>query len=352
MIILVAFHPMFSFVGSGVNSDNIGNFSFSLFIYFSLVLLKDSINVKNTLGLLLITLLAIFIKPQNYISVPVTLMLIIYKLFESKIAFNIKTKILSVFTVLFVIFLIFLSKTNNAIFILLTKFFDEFSFTQFYRQFVHFALPQFYREALPWYWGIFDWLGVTYPRIVHRIINWSILASTAGFLIYMVKNFKKINRWPINGVIFLLLLNLLFFIGVYQFDYVQYVASGYNFHLGVQGRYFFPLIISHMLFIVIGIKELFRFFPKLVGYSIKILASLMILLHWYAIYTIVKTYYDYSSLYSFIIQASQYKPWFFKGIYLVILIIAALTANLIFLIKYLKYKNVYDKSNTKQSFAH
>ena len=129
---------------------------------------------------------------------------------------------------------------------------------------------------------------------------------------------------------------MLFFLGVYLFDWLQFIDSGFKFHLGVQGRYFFPLIQSHMIFIALGWRELFRFFPALFRFVLKMLVLLMFLLHWYALLLISFTYYHLNSFSIFISQASQYKPWFFKGFYLITAIVLALTINLWFLLKYLK----------------
>lgn len=344
--LLVSFHPMYSFVSSGVNSDNIANFIFGLFIYISLKIIKGVFNFKKLLEILLVSFLSFYIKPQFYITVPLIFLIILYKLFSSS-SYKKRYKIgwLIFLLSLFLSLVSWALKSGRGAGIIVYKFMSVYSFKGLIEQFGFYAFEHAYREVLPWYWGIFNWLGVTYPRVVHRSINWIVLFSLIGLIIFLVKNIKKINHWPINGIIYLILVNIFFFFGVYLFDWIQFASSGYKFHLGVQGRYFFPLIISHMLFILIGWSELFHFFSKLADIGLKILVTLMLFLHWYAVFLVVQSYYDLSSLAIFVIQASQYKPWYFKGIFLITILILALTANLIILIKYLRRSVNYDQKN-------
>ncbi|OGG32018.1 hypothetical protein A3I51_03975 [Candidatus Gottesmanbacteria bacterium RIFCSPLOWO2_02_FULL_38_8] len=347
LTLLVAFQPMFSFVSAGINSDNISNFIFSVYLFISLKLIKSVFSRKYLLALILTTLLGIYAKPQFYITLPLSFLLIFYKIITLKT--GPEKRFFKAAIYMFIIFLIltFFSVFRLGPQILLSKLAYGFDLPKFLINLKTYAFPHLYREVLPWYWGVYNWLGVTYPRIVHRIINWLILLSLIGFIFFFIRNRQKINRWPVNGIIYLLFANLAFFLGVYLFDWLQFVESGFKFHLGVQGRYFFPLIISHLLFILIGWRELFQIFPLLLPLATKLLVVLMFILHWYALYLIALTYYDLSLLSVFIIQASQYKPWFFKGNLLLTQIFFSLTVNLAFLLKYLKIGNLYGQDKNR-----
>ena len=345
LTLLVAFHPMLSFVSAGINSDSLGTFLFSLFLFSSLKIIKNKLTIKKIVEIILVSLLAIYAKPQFFITIPLIFLIILYKFFlDSQFTQN-KLKLAVIFTLFLSLLIIFLMQTGSPIVHLLRNTILSVSSFDYFLNLKTYALPHLYREVLPWYWGVFDWLGVTYPRIVHRTVNWLLLASVVGFVAYLIRNFKKLFLWPQVGFIYLIIVNFFYFTGVYLFDWIQFVASGYKFHLGVQGRYFFPLIISHMLFILVGWQELFRFFPKLFKLTAKLLTLFMFSFHWYALFLVTAIYYDLSSFSVFIRQASQYKPWFFKGGFLVILIIAALTLNLVYLIKYLKYEEFYEKDS-------
>ena len=73
-------------------------------------------------------------------------------------------------------------------------------------------------------------------------------------------------------------------------------------------------------------------------FGTKSLGGLMVLLNFYGLYTVANTYYDTTSLKVFIIQASQYKPEFIKGIYLGIWLILYLSVTGYFLIQYIKFE--------------
>ena len=53
------------------------------------------------------------------------------------------------------------------------------------------VLVQSYRLILPWYWGVFRWLSLTYPRLVHRVINVITLVGLAGLLMFMRQIFSE-----------------------------------------------------------------------------------------------------------------------------------------------------------------
>ncbi len=48
----------------------------------------------------------------------------------------------------------------------------------------------------------------------------------------------------------------------------------------------------------------------------------MVILNFIALWIIAKSYYDISNINNFIVQASQYKPWFYKGYWLVLVTIS------------------------------
>lgn len=347
VVILLAFHPMYSFVSAGINSDSLSNFIFSLFIFISLKIIKGPVTIKKMSESLFIILLSLYVKPQFYITLPLLFLIIIYKLIFAKIKQGYKFTSLGLVIVLSYFFLGQILKSSSGGGLLINKFLAVYNFTGLVDQFFNYSIPHLYKEVMPWYWGIFKWLGVTYPRYVHRTINWLVLISCFGLLIFFLRNFKKIAQWPQNGIVYLIITNVLFTAGVYLFDYLQFVASGFKFHLGVQGRYFFPLLFSQMVLITIGWNEIFVSIPKLKSIILGLLSGFMIILHWYALIFISASYYDISSYNIFLIQASQYKPWYFKGIFLTLILLISFTLNLVFLIKYFRFFNSNEKKTTK-----
>lgn len=189
-------------------------------------------------------------------------------------------------------------------------------------------------ETIPWYWGVFNWLGVTYPRIVYQIINRVMLIAAIGVLIKLYIDFKSKSKEGLL-VIFLLLSSLIYFFGVTYYNYLFSLGSGFSF--GIQGRYFFPVVVAHMALILVGVITLVPSrYKKAYIWAIKLLGLGMIILTFIALYTIAGSYYDLSSMNNFIVQGSQYKPWFYKGNWLIFWLVGYLLATFLLMREYLK----------------
>lgn len=345
---LVAFHPMFSFVSAGINSDNIANFVFTFYLLISLKLLKNSSEVtgfkllKLIIALFLISLFAVYLKPQFILILLLTLLLLTYVVAQGYQKSR-KITLLTISALWLATWgmgklLIRQNIGPSAVYERVLA--NMNNLRQFIEYLRNYAFPHVYREVLPWYWGIYDWLGVTYPRTVHRIINWTILFSLIGFAVWVVKSIKE-RKWPFASILFLLLASGFLFLGIYLYDWLEWWQR--EIHLGVQGRYFFPVISSHMTILLLGWQALFPKKWHLKEHGIKILGLLMVMLNFYGLYTVAKTYYDILPVSTFVIQVSQYKPWFFKGFWLVALWITYIIVILKFLIEYIRY--LYEKKN-------
>lgn len=307
---LVSFHPMFSFVSAGVNSDNIGTFLFTAYIFFVIKLLYHKNTALQWMLYLLLTVLTVTQKPQFIILAPVTVLMIFLQVW--RMAHTAKRRILSVGIMLMAVILgIQLAIVFRFSSVpLIASFFERMDVAALFSYVKDYMIRHLYREVLPWYWGVYDWLGVTYPRVVHRTINWLGVAAGVGLLV----GFLRGNRQVRERILILASFSGLLVAGIYGYDWLEW--SQRNIHLGVQGRYFFPAISAHMGLMLLGLISLVpRRFQQVMGF---VLVVAMMVLNWYALYTVAATYYDLSSLSSFLNQASQYKPWFFKGGHLLI----------------------------------
>lgn len=339
LAILCSFQPMFIFANVGVNSDALGNLLFSTFIYLVVKTITDGIKPLTSLISGLLIVLSIYTKPQFIIQIPVFLTLLIfiffrdYKKKKGKI-FIIPVILISIFLIIF----IYLSNLGPSDLIRHSLY--DLNIPSLFKFSQEYTLSHTYHEVLPWYFGIYDWLGVTYPRIVHRIINITILISLIGYSLRIFNILKK-KLWKkrnIQAEFFMLIISLVFFTAISFYDWYSWYKGGYL--LGVQGRYFFPLISIHMFIILTGINKLafiiYRIFSRsgknltIPGIPALILSIMMILLNFYGLYTISKTYYDINGINTFITQISQYKPLIFKGPGLIILIITSIAFITIF----------------------
>jgi hypothetical protein len=216
----------------------------------------------------------------------------------------------------------------------------EVNFLSLVKYTYEYTLPHTYKEVLPWFWGVYDWLGVTYPRIVHRVINWIILLSIIGWILKIISYTKdSIFKKDTYLVIFyFLVVSLFFYGGISVYDW--YLWSYSKFPLGVQGRYFFPLISVIMMIILSG-WNFFLTKLRLGKTSSLILLIFIILLNIYAQYLILNTYYNLDSLENVYLQISQYKPFLFKSytVFPLILLYLLLLLFTIFRISKEYYKN-------------
>jgi len=218
------------------------------------------------------------------------------------------------------------------------------------------SLSHTYREVLPWYWGIFKWLGVTLPRWTHRTMMSIILLAVLGNLIF---GFKIVKNWLTHQkivlinrkIIFLYFASLIYFISLMLWDY--YFRRAYGFSFGLQGRYYFPVITTHMFFIVIGWEYLFDFIKnklkltiKLTEMMITLLGIWWLILQFIGLFVVAKSYYDLNSLSNFIIEVSQYKSAIFKGDWWLVWLGLYLLSQIIILTILLK-SLIYEKLSAK-----
>jgi len=178
------------------------------------------------------------------------------------------------------------------------------------------TFSELYRQGFPWYWGVYRWLSLTLPLTIYRFIKIIFGLSILGWILGITKKrvsslSKNISAWKV-----ILLSSLTYTAGILAWNFLFWRSHGYSF--GIQSRYFFPNIAEHMALVMGGLILLagarFR-------NAIVFLAVLgMVVLNWYSWWFVASSYYDSSDLNIFFIQASQYKPWFFKTPFLMGLI--------------------------------
>lgn len=299
--ILVGFQPMLTFVHSGVTSDALFNLLFGLFLLLCLRLLNRGLNILD-LGLVAGAIIVSFwTKPQANIMAFILVPLLFFLVVKGRVR-NIKIIALLLLVVgasLFGIYSrlssggsIFLETENGkGILISLPSVLEHLQFT----------LNHTYREVLPWFWGVFRWLSLGLPAWLRQTTNLLTLGSFAGFVIYIIKH-RDIK------IIFLAFSLLIYFLAITAFDYGFRQAHGYSY--GIQGRYFFPVIIPFMVIFLVGLRPLGRLLP--IG---------MVILNILVFFWVTGSYY-FLEWPTFFLQASQYKPmWLKYPINLVVLLL-------------------------------
>ncbi|MFC1711434.1 DUF2142 domain-containing protein [Patescibacteria group bacterium] len=336
---LVAMQPMFSFVSSGVSSDNMFNLIFTgilyliLKIFFKKTKIVQSSNIYRILNWLLLfgfLIAGFYTKKQIFIVVPIFFAAFLLSLLRKGI--KIKTKDLTLGLVLM---------GAITLYIFLKIGIPEFNpnqapkMTENLLQYIYWHLRHTIAETIPWYWGVFNWLGVTLPSLVLKVQARILIVSAVGFIVYMLKQVRNKTFRDINNlkIIFLLSAAGIYYFSIIFWDY--FYRTSHSFSFGIQGRYFFPTIISHMLFIMVGLLSLV---PDKLNKVKQVLLKILIV--WWVVYSFIglKTaagaYFVPWPLNDFLIQASQYKPVLFKVQGLLVIIVLSLASLLLFLFKY------------------
>lgn len=304
--VLTSFQPMLSFVASGVTSDNLHNLLFTGVIYYCLKIIRALV-WKDLFRLALILALGLINKPQFLIALGIVVPALLWRW----------KKLLVVLLLIGSWFYVqgklpYMEIRDNL---------ARPDYTLW--QHVVYTVQHTIREVLPWYWGVFRWLSLTLPRWVNQIMMRLLLVAGIGLLIKMFRRKFEPGFW------LMVWSALVYFLALFYWDWQQVRNAGFPF--GIQGRYYFPTIVPHLVLLVIGIKTIWN----------KLLLPLNIWfigLNWIALYWVTASYYDAGSFNRFIIQASQYKPDFAKGGWLMLVLSLYLLFTLIFSIKLFKYE--------------
>lgn len=309
LALLTFFQPMFSFMTAGINSDNLHNLLFCALFYYSLLLIKTGLSWKSGLSLFAITFLDIFTKPQGYIAIP----LIVVALTVSAI----KRRQWRGILVFAAISLLLLHTTSD---IWLDYFTAPNSRGVDLSSFLDFSFNKLVTQNIVWYWGVFKWLGVVLPPIYWQIANRVVLLSVIGLVAYVWKaasgytqtgpeRSRRIIADP-YAISFLLLAILTYSLAIYWADWQHHKSLGYS--LGIQARYFFPTIAAQFTLLMTGILS-FGWSDKSRRWLQSALVLIFLWLQIGGIWRLTTSYYSVASIPDFVVQVSQYKPWYLKG---------------------------------------
>ena len=337
----VAFKPMLVFASTGVLPDPLTNLLFTMVVFLSLKLLFEGIKVSSSLALSIIIFLGLLTRQQFLIAVVVAVAPFIYHLIKS----NFFKKSVFWQTLLFLILLLIIFKNQIYYFVASSHFripeYSHFDFTLIFRKDFTDHLVQFAQKSisqtLPWYWGIYKWLSLALPHIFYRIINRLILLSAIGIIIkfVLIIKSKKLTKSDL-AFLFLIYASIIYVLIFAIWDYFFVLRHGFSF--GFQGRYFFPLITAHMTIILVGLLQLFKLlFKSYDKYALLLTVILVIIFNNLSLFHVASYYYDTSSISTFIMQASQYKPLLLKGNTILIILTIAITLQMVFVFQFAKY---------------
>lgn len=310
--VLTGFQPMLSFVASGVSGDNYHNCLFTVLIYLCLCLWRK-ISWSNLAAIALVMAFGIAAKPQFLIGFGLVLPVLGLKLLKLK-----RYKLVGILAVILAV-IVWFFMPNQIIFLESRKNLAWPDYTLW--QHLVYTANHTFREVLPWYWGVFRWLSLTLPRWVNRIMMRILLLAGVGLIIKLLRRRFEPGFWIIVWSA------LVYFLSLFFWEYIQVRNTGFPF--GLQGRYYFPTIVPHLILLIMGIRAIWS---KL----LIVLDYWFIALNWIAFYWVTASYYDADSFKNFIIQASQYKPDFAKGWWLITFLGLYFILSLIFSVQLFK----------------
>lgn len=373
---LIAFMPMFIFSSTGVLPDPLTNLLFTLIVYFSIRTLFK-LEKKTILLTVLTIILGALTRQQFLISLPIFFLALSYRFYKLN-----RLKDFFILTTSILVLLILTGKYGTRIPIVgnfrvsdVSNLRPELLFGYFPPSHIIWTLKHTYSEVLPWYWGVYRWLSLTLPHIVYQIINRLLLISLIGFLIYLEREYLGFNSGDESRIkrerkyrglqpaevylakivkskkksrenliaLFMLLSLIVYFFAFLIWDYFFRLKN--NFSFGFQGRYYFPLISAEFLIIVIGFREIAKVIAKKnFQFLLFVLMVSMIIFSDFSLYFVASSYYDVTSLNTFMVQAGQYKPYAIKGeiIYLILTLSAASQLLFLFLLGKATLKENYE----------
>ena len=337
---LVSFKPMLVFSSTGVLPDILTIFLFSLFIYLSLTIIRDRFTILRAIAIFLVIVLGAATR-QNFL---ITLFIFPFVVLH-QFVFNKKSRL----TILVTITIFAISLFIASYFVPALDFIHRFDYPESSRKIadnplanlsyfdhLRWTMRHTIAEVWPWYWGVYKWLSLTLPPIVYQIINRLIPLAVIGLVIKLFLIIKKKEVKVNSGVFFLIFTSVVYFFAITTFDYLHRKNNGYSF--GIQGRYFFPVIIPQLALLVFGFSKIFEIVTKkFAKFGFFLLIVLFFVFNNFSLAYVSASYYSTSTLNTFLSHASYYKPEIFKGHIILVILVATIIFQTIFLIILYKY---------------
>lgn len=315
---ITAFHPMLVFVSSGINNDTFVTVIASAVTLVCLKLIRFGFSAKKMLALATLFALGMLTKQTIFLLVP----FVAFSLLATFIKHRGNVKKLLLMTLVLTSGLV----ATYALMKLLNQGFwlpywplplkDMIANPSFMPS-LQSLFSRLYRETLPWYWGVFKWLGVVFPLPLIRVLKLLMVASVVGWCVYAIRVMNKQVKW-INPMLWLTLAlgNAGYIAGLIAWELSAILRLGFG-H-GIQGRYFFPLVVSQMALLYFGWLQLV---PNRAQQMFnKMLAIALVVLGIYSLWYVLGLYYSFESVSVFVQQASQYKAaivkWPMLGIWI------------------------------------
>lgn len=312
---MVILFPMTSYLGVGINSDNLHFLLFTISCYLYLKLINKGWSSRLSLAIGLVIGLDLITKPQAYILFPLGILAVIvrwrwseWRLWPKHIAY-ILIPILAIAGWQELPKLLLGSESVSATSYVARSInyggFDNF------KHYLTSYMSTHFKEIIVWYWGVFKWSGIILPRPLWWIANRLILISSIGLFITLIRDIKKrVFTWKTQVIVFSIFANMIYIASIFWFDWQFFQEYGRS--LGLQARYYVPLLSLQMSLLYMGLLGLVKTarFQSYIGVTLVIFFAILNIV---GLYSLLSSYYQLSPLSTFITQISQYKPDYAKG---------------------------------------
>lgn len=335
----IAFLPMFVFASTGILPDPLTNLLFTIIFLISIKLIIDGVSRRLLLLAMPVILVGLYTRQNFFLAIPIVFTGILIGSTKSwlRIMQTVAAAIVAYISLFYLDRITESTKHLNLIHIpdgIIPN--PMLIFEKPFIAFVVESAKRTYAETLPWYWGVYRWLSFTLPPITYQIINRLLILAAFGVLVRFVRVIRSRKLQKSDLVLIFMIATIIEYFVIFTiWNYSFTQKNGFPF--GIQGRYFFPLILPITTIIYFGLSELARLLNDYGKYFLFAILSLIIFFNDFTLAYLAASYYDTSSLNHFIIQASQYKPELIKGNIIIVFIASALISQALLLASYLRY---------------
>lgn len=331
---LVAFQPMFVFSSTGVLPDALTNLLFSIVILLSTLIYKKGLSLTRIFICVLVLILGYNTRQQFPISMGFlasALLLRTYNNFGSVRPLK-KVIVLIITLVILVTLVMFINAPETG------SIKSYLGTDKPFGNYLSHSLVTTYSQTWPWYIGVYRWLSLSLPSATYQVINRAVIISAAGLTLLVFRHLiLKIKSNLFKDTIFFFTISLIYFLILTVWDVMHRLQFGFPF--GIQGRYFFPTILTNTALFIFGIYFLIKIMiGKYEKHLLVLITVLVLIFNNFSLFLVVKSYYSTSSIFTFINQASQYKADIIKGDALLGIIILAVFSQIMYAVQVCKLK--------------
>jgi hypothetical protein len=254
---IASFQPKFSSYMTNINYAPLMIFAFTGFTLGCVLILKNGINWKNGLLILISLIIGMLTKGTSVVMLPVPIVLLIiltWKKFKNK-KWNWKYLGLALI-IIFIAVLVFTWIYNIKSFLPKTERGTISEITTSLSEYLSESLPKIDSSAKN-YWGNLDWNRNDYSESFIRVIWIAEFFSALG-IIWMLFSKNPLPFLPEKKYLwFFLAMITSLQLGIRFYDWKIFSTLG-TLELGTPGRYFLPTIASHMALVFAGLGMILR----------------------------------------------------------------------------------------------